>query len=426
MARGHGCSAKTSSMVQNLAPELLHQIFLHCAPSKLTPNVFSTAPLNVSLVCRSWRTTALDRPDLWASIHLSNADFDHWLETYPRHRLLLYRKLSAMWRFWIMRSRRVPLDIVLELRVDPMDSEPVVYAARDIYSIVFGNESRWRSFAVDFQNMIVGSDGKFTPKENPLPRIATTNYGATLLASAVPLDITSCQILECLSLRSAVRIPPISFDMPRLRVVRARTINALGLITLIQHTPNLEILEVSECIIGHSIAQDTSSSEISLPVLTDLVLRLRKFIDAETFDHGDFGDLIRRFHCPSLINLRVYARSSDDICTPLYAMFARSHPPLQRFSLSTMVSYEEPAPRTISAFEDVLKLIPSLVYLEVEGYLAVRKEIIKSLAKYRPDKKGLLPLITHTVAFYSNRYFQFLKMGNGEETKFPGDPDERE
>ncbi len=72
-----------SSLAQTLAPELLYKIFTECVPSILSPTVLSTAPLNVSLVCRSWQALALERLDLWATIRLSYADLNHWCDAYP-------------------------------------------------------------------------------------------------------------------------------------------------------------------------------------------------------------------------------------------------------------------------------------------------------------------------------------------------------
>jgi len=118
-------STMTSSLAQTLVlvPELLSKIFFECLPSILSPPVLSIAPLNMSLVCRSWRTLALVRPDLWATIQLSKADLDHWFDAYPNRHLPLYRLLSRMWSFWKDRSRNAPLDMLLELDLKDRDLE---------------------------------------------------------------------------------------------------------------------------------------------------------------------------------------------------------------------------------------------------------------------------------------------------------------
>lgn len=154
-------------MAQTLPPELLSKIFFECLPSVLTPPVLSIAPMNVSLVCRSWRALALERSDLWATMQLSDEDLDRCLDAYPDRHRSIYRLLSRIWRFWLERSRDAPLVVLLDLHKH-LDEGPQKEAHR-IYRALVANQHRWRAVTIDHVDMAGGSDGSFLWKLTPSP-----------------------------------------------------------------------------------------------------------------------------------------------------------------------------------------------------------------------------------------------------------------
>jgi len=91
---------------------------------------------------------------------------------------------------------------------------------------------------------------------------------------------------------------------------------------------------------------------------------------------------------------------------PLKDFFARSRPPLERFSIETTfdaLKDEDALHLNNIAFLVLLNLLPCLVFLEIQGRLATSPEFLESLAKNRPDGYGLCPLLTHTTTFMQAR-----------------------
>ncbi|KLO13162.1 hypothetical protein SCHPADRAFT_940628 [Schizopora paradoxa] len=413
------------SVAQNLAPDLLYQIFLDATPSILSPNIFSTTPLNASLVCRSWRATTLEMSDLWASIRLSYPDMDRWLDTFPKYSTQPYKLLCRMLSIWMDRSGDNPLDIVLELHVDPEDC--VLREARPAYDLLLGNLHRWRSMKInymntDFEHRLEESLVRDLRPSSLLESFSGSIYHTscdTLITHVVGLDLSSCHNLKCLSLANSIKILPIGLDLHRLRVLKTEAVNMDGLSAVLQCSPNLETLQISEGIYGQ-LRNPQTSQIISLPVLTYMNVTELKV------DLGwrEWATLFQRLHCPSIVNFRFFSPDSD-ICLPLRTFFTRSRPPLERFDLDTMShsSLEDPGfpPHRITAFIEIMKIIPSLVLLTVSGPLGVRPEFLQSLSMNRHDGTGLCPLLTRTMDLYTDSFYSFVRLSDGQEESFPQD-----
>lgn len=116
--------------------ELLRTIFLFCVaddgegPRFTDPHLWSLnlskrsrrryplisekeAPLLLAHVCRSWRITALDTPQLWACLHVHLPEYittEPWFSSAEACSSLVERRLSAF-RFWLKMSRNWPISI---------------------------------------------------------------------------------------------------------------------------------------------------------------------------------------------------------------------------------------------------------------------------------------------------------------------------
>jgi len=416
-----------SSLAQTLVPDLLSIIFLECTPSILSPPVLSIAPLNISLVCRSWRALALERSDLWATIRLSFAELSRWFDAYPNRRLPLYILLYRIWRFWLARSRDAPLDIQLELFNDPDSDKHVLKKIRQIFRELLKNQHRWRSVTIENMNMVVDdSDGyvssnlSFSPLLEKLSgRFHYTSYRLRNLVTG--FDISGCHRLECFALRSLTKVVPITCQMHQLRILKVMSINMDGLIAILQCSPNLEVLTITFETYG-PIPDPEHSRLIPLPVLTDIDVRSL----AVESNWREWASLLGCLQCPSLVNFRFLFPSSDDVLFPLTGFFIRSRPPLKWFSIETM--FDEPENehvllRTTPAFHDILKTLPHLIFLDVKGLLVSRPEFGDAFAMNNPNGDGLCPLLTHRISFYTTPSYQSVTLNDGREMRHPGDVD---
>jgi len=59
------------SPARRLPRDVLHEIFLHCLPTKRNPTAeYSESPLLLTRICSSWRAIALSSPRMWSKVHI--------------------------------------------------------------------------------------------------------------------------------------------------------------------------------------------------------------------------------------------------------------------------------------------------------------------------------------------------------------------
>jgi len=147
---------------------------------------------------------------------------------------------------------------------------------------------------------------------------------------------------------------------------------------------------------------------ISLPALTTLIVNLFSV----ELDWREWITIFMRLKCPSLLNFKFVSPSSTNICVPLKAFFTRSQPPLEALHLDILSDAPHSiTPHNETAFVDILRILPSLVSLEVSGALATRRGLLGALAMNRSDGQGLCPLLKRTCSFFDNPQFGYIRLG---------------
>ncbi|KAJ7141353.1 hypothetical protein C8R44DRAFT_245108 [Mycena epipterygia] len=103
-----------------LPVELWHLIFAECVPEPGEPNLVH-APLNVSQVCRRWRTIALSNPVLWTALTLTT--------TGRRYTDLL--ALDRLLELWLHRSGARLLSVSLTQAEAVKSTSPIILVLLD-------------------------------------------------------------------------------------------------------------------------------------------------------------------------------------------------------------------------------------------------------------------------------------------------------
>ncbi len=124
----------TVAPAQTLQDDVLSLIFSYTIPSNLlSDNILEVSPLNVSMVCRSWRVVAVQTATLWASLSI---EFPMEQETTDA------RCVRHFTEMWMKRSSTASLDINLSHLW--MTTSPEAYEIHEIIYLVFSEASRWR------------------------------------------------------------------------------------------------------------------------------------------------------------------------------------------------------------------------------------------------------------------------------------------
>ncbi|KAJ7057548.1 hypothetical protein C8F01DRAFT_1060548, partial [Mycena amicta] len=81
-----------------IPPEMISEIFIRCLPVYPSPPSAETAPLLLLQICTLWRDIALDTPDLWSNVVLTDDSKDS----------------VDMLHLWSARARTIPMTFSLK------------------------------------------------------------------------------------------------------------------------------------------------------------------------------------------------------------------------------------------------------------------------------------------------------------------------
>lgn len=149
------------SPARRVPPEVLEPIFLDCLPgteSGLAPGISSPRhpSINLSHVCRSWRSTSLGCPKMWADLRINLPNFDDGKEGSGWvHKM---EKLMKAFGIWTHRSGNAPLTVVVSSIDFPdgiVDASEVNKAYSDLVRAIQETSARWRELKVV---LVVGPD----------------------------------------------------------------------------------------------------------------------------------------------------------------------------------------------------------------------------------------------------------------------------
>ncbi len=278
------------------------------------------------------------------------------------------------------------------------------------------NHCSWRSVTIEHMQMVVSESDEVTAMKFILPPFLEKISGWFYHTVAI-FDLSAFHRLEYLAPQGLTNVVPTTCQLHRLRFLKFQSINMDRLVAVLQCSPNLEALTITCWTYGQTPDPETTSM-VSLPILTEFNVNLQA---AAQVDWREWSGLFGHLQCPSLVNFTFLLPSSDNVCLLLKGFFSQSRPPLECFHLEAMSNGpdsedEHCLSHTTTAFLNILKALPCLIFLNIKGPLAISPEFLDALAKNRPDGHGLCPQLTHTIVAHANVYYQSFKLSDGRET----------
>ncbi|KLO17449.1 hypothetical protein SCHPADRAFT_162483 [Schizopora paradoxa] len=289
-------------MAHNLVEDVLYAIFLHALPSKFLLTAegawhepWTIAPLNFSLVCRSWRTLVLSRPKLWREIKFDN---EVNLKT-KYHHLIDWSMLKK----WLSRSS----PSLLQIHIDIADFSG--YLNEVILPIFLQESHRWHSFYLRSDTGFgLDPTGMKTVTLRSSPPLSSLSLRLHSHSQVTPFDVDlsqsvgdTCSLLEHLhvDLGVDVRLPQCrdTLRLPHLRSFHFTSVHlSLDLEELrciFSASPNLEDIRVN-------VPKQTTSplpnrDAVHLSHLSSLILTTRNRDTTKYF--------LDALICPSLSHL---------------------------------------------------------------------------------------------------------------------------
>ena len=164
------------SPARRLPPDVLHEIFLHCLPTRHNPIMkFSEPPLLLTRICSSWRAIALSSPRLWSKIHIPLPGDPAISESYSaiisdetrlndrrqRYAIVMRSRCHAI-RSWLSRSGTCPLSLSVSYPDDCSDTQNSKndQLIQEIFDILLSFADRWSnvllSMPEDIYNKLQG------------------------------------------------------------------------------------------------------------------------------------------------------------------------------------------------------------------------------------------------------------------------------
>ncbi len=306
-------------MAQYLSGDLLYLIFLHALPSTLISSdspddVWSIAPLNFSLVCRSWRTVDLSRSSLWNSIDIKFNPAKKPKPSFPR-----------LVSNWLSRSSSAPLNIHLNIiRSGFKRSFAVDNAVNDeLLDLVLRQYLRWNELQI-----IYGALKRDHPKQVmvkcalPVTSVELSFAGASYEPPEEPsvlLDLTPCT--RTASINSQLRVLDVCeyvkwlLPEPRdgLHLLNLSELSfstdlsgdiddTLAVLSTCLNILTLHLLTSRQSRSSSLLASQNKNPTVALPLLTHFIFTLD--------DRPTSLLLLRRLACPSLRSFIVTSCSS--------------------------------------------------------------------------------------------------------------------
>jgi len=164
------------SPARRLPPDVLHEIFFHCLPTRHNPIVkYSESPLLLTRICSSWRAIALSSPQLWSKIHIplpgdpsvseSNSgiirDETRLNDRLQRYASVMRSRCHAV-RSWLSRSGACPLSLSVIYPGDYSDTQNSKNdeLIQEMFDILLSSADRWSdvllSMPEDIYNKLQG------------------------------------------------------------------------------------------------------------------------------------------------------------------------------------------------------------------------------------------------------------------------------
>ncbi|KLO18494.1 hypothetical protein SCHPADRAFT_993542 [Schizopora paradoxa] len=378
----HGMKA---SFAQNIHEDILYEFFRHTLPSTIVlGGILTTSPLNVSSVCHSWRTVALERTNLWASISISLGENEKGiLDAGPRAESIL--KYVEM---WLRRSRSSPLQIELETRTPRTLADPEM---EKVFEVIISEAQRWGDISL---RNVHHHDQELAVKIDSVHLTSLSLYGHPFSKHPLILNLISSPRIRNLQLANRVIMKIPDHIRPQISHLAHLGISAApmqcldDIVTLLGSSSNLDSLSLT---FQHALVPP-SRPEIAARVFARLSeLRLTFFESCNT----PFAFFISWLTCPALKSLsvsnyrRVEAEHAWDGLEEIDRFLQRSHAPISDLrirydELPSSLFSEAQRQRIQAAFVQIIRRLEHLEVLELD-FVLVCNELIEALNVIRGD-----------------------------------------
>ncbi len=389
---------------QTICEDVLYSTFLHTMPATVDGDgsridITTIEPMNLSMVCRSWRTSVLSHPNLWGHFQIMNS-------TFTPARASLHHFLSK----WLEYSQASPLRIFYELCCLGDEGDKIL---ADIVSTTVAQHSRLEDVDIYMEY-----------PEEPF----TFQVSSTLASLRLNLFWHDCQVpsklvacfnfnycavnttLRTLCVSEGVRWilpkhPHQSLRFPNLtelKICTDLTGNMDDFHAVLAACPNITTLSVQarQSVRLTSAHMLSTGEAVLLPNLTHLVI--------SSENRTATIQLLRWVTCPSLINLVVEVpedivkrnkHEAHFMTTALLnaygKFFARSRPPLESLELIYLTS--PPSFHNLGrALRNILHPLQTLTEL-ILYEVAIDNELFEEMTLHDGEGNGvsaICPLLT--------------------------------
>lgn len=391
-------------MAHTLPTDVLYSVFLNVGPSRIrevSPKVLSLSPMNVSLVCRSWRACVAENSSLWGR-----------LEVDIRRYKFVDQRLRHVVETWLRNSASAPLSFSFSVRTECASREVNLETTT---SLLLSQAHRWKDmvFQIDYpflEDFLSEISLPSTPSLTSLWIGCGVGSRSTLKENlAVSLDLSLCQQIKDLIIRFGVKL-----KLPGEQPIRLEHLTRLGLYV------DVSVLEDFRAVLAASLnlteldvaltwgsgpsrrIPDIEPTSLLLPNLT-----LITFIDE---CHALLTLLLSWLNCPKLRRIsaeNTYSHSSsnkpgvDYVITRQLLLvfedfFQRSRPPLAHLELRYGVGRQGVRSLFREEFSETLRRVlhhlNDLKSLHLEG-LAVDDQLIQELIIREDETEVSWPLL---------------------------------
>ncbi|KLO08824.1 hypothetical protein SCHPADRAFT_1000685 [Schizopora paradoxa] len=371
-------TSSACDLFERLCSEILGEIFVACSfkdkcDDERTAPSLSSAPINVSQVCRRWRQVALSIPRLWSSFLLKRCDIDD--DSCDDSQYL--RRIIPVIKTWVERSSSAPLDFEIEL----LPYESAKETAEEIESLLdllFEQRERWRSASIDYSfrfskwadvtfsdmHMLQDLLLKFFPTPHCVPRVdLTQSLKLKSLSLGGNFKMVGSNVIP--SLAEVQMVPytfPVYIDGNPAPYI-SPTLQAC--FDIFRRAPSLETLVVSI-----EASEEGTFEHIRMDELRTMLLDLGS--NGATSKHH-LSSFFEHLTLPSLTTLKISGTFLDycPITSSLLAMVQRSQASISALVLDGSAFKEE---HVVS----LLRLFPGLETLILRG-MTTLDEVLTNL-----------------------------------------------
>ncbi len=404
-------------MAQTLSDDLLYLIFLHALPSEFKfpsnrDDIWTILPLNVSLVCHSWRAAVVSRPSLWSSIYIEDDPNKECLNT----------NICRFLEKWLLNSLSLPLTLHIHFRRYGRDTvhdqllATIIPVWHRCNAINIAIHTRSLRFAQPVGNLITLK----CPPSLSFLALHLKGRPFTLLnppSSPAIIDLSSCASvgaasqLRVLDVSQGVKwiFPPCkdTLYLPNLRELSLPIKldeNINDVFCMLSACPTLSTLRLSMLAQTPDPPEPTPDQNKNKTPAPILVLPFLTRLALSPCDQASVNLLLTRLACPSLRTFALLAHETGDgtetgFVAPQHLrdltdfFFSSSskharHPttvPLAELELRYLagprISPAEPQRELVSALRHLLSLLGGLERLWVNG-VVLDNELFESLTMH--------------------------------------------